>query len=119
MKAIFLATAVALSATGGAFAEGTGAQGYFQLYNDTSNNVLIAFYTNDGSGWSQNWIDGAQIMPGQNGTAEFTAETGACAQTFAAGWLGENDSEIVDDPISIDICEASNVYLGDNEIFYD
>jgi hypothetical protein len=35
------------------------------------------------------------------------------------GWLGDDDSEVLDDPISIDICDASNVYLGDNEITYD
>ncbi len=52
MKTMFLAAALALSAGGAALAAGTGSQGYFQLYNDTSNNILIGFYTNDGSGWS-------------------------------------------------------------------
>lgn len=100
-------------------AQGTGSQGYFQLYNDTSNNILIGFYTNDGSGWSSNWIEGYEFMPGENGTAEFFANEGACDQVFAAGWLAEDGSEIIDEPIAIDICEASNVYLGDNEIYFN
>ena len=119
LKTTSLAALLLLSATAGAAAEGTGAQGYFQLHNDTQGNILIGFYTNDGSGWSDNWIDGIQIMPGQSGTAEFLAPEGACAQELAAGWLGNDGSEIIDEPFSIDICDATNVYLGDNEISYD
>lgn len=102
-----------------ALSQGTGSEGYFQLHNNTSNNILIGFYTNDGSGWSANWIEGVQIMPGENGRAEFTADTGACDQLFAAGWLGQDGGEVIDDEISINICEASNVYLEDNEIYFD
>lgn len=98
---------------------GTGSEGYFQIYNDTEGNVLIGFYTNDGSGWSNNWIEGVEIMPGESGRAEFTADTGNCDQVFAAGWLGGDGEEIVDEPASINICDASNVYLGDNEVSYD
>jgi hypothetical protein len=110
-------TALALMA-GTALAQGTGSEGYFQIYNDTGGNVLVGFYTNDGSGWSDNWLP-AEIMPGESGRAEFHAETGACDQVFQAGWLGQDGSEVLDEPIAIDICAASNVYLGDNEIFYD
>jgi len=101
-----------------ALAQGTGSEGYFTIYNYTEGNVLISFYTNDGSGWSENWL-GEEIMPGATGEASFTADTGACDQVFAAGWLGADDTEVVDEPISIDICAASNVYLSDNEIYYD
>ncbi len=119
IKSTFLAAALVASSTGTALAQGTGSEGYFQIYNDTTNNVVVGFYTNDGSGWSGNWLGGAQIMPGQNGRAEFNADTGACDQLFAVGWLGDGGGEVVDDSISIDICAASNVYLGDNEIYYD
>lgn len=120
MKTIMIAAAFALSATGALFAEGTGAQGYFELYNDTEGNVLVGFYTSeDAETWSTNWIDGAQIAPGEHDTAEFNSETGSCQQYFTASWLGADGSEVVDDPIEIDICEASNVYLGDNEISFD
>ncbi len=104
--------------SGAALAEGTGSEGYFQIYNNTAGNIVVGFYTNDGSGWSGNWL-GDSIMPGVSAQAEFNAPSGACDQAFAVGWLGEDDTEVVDDPISIDICEASNVYLDDNEIYYD
>ncbi len=118
MKKIITAALFALAGTA-IYAQGTGSEGYFQLYNDTEGNLLIGFYTNDGGGWSDNWIDGAVVEPGQNGTASFTANTGSCDQLFMASWLGADESEVFDDPIEIDICAASNVYLSDNEIYYD
>ncbi len=119
LRNIAVATFVAFASVPAAMAAGTGAQGYFQIHNDTAGNILIGFYTNDGNGWSANWIDGIEINPGENARAEFHAETGTCEQVFSAGWLGGDGGEIVDDPISINICDASNVYLGDNEIFFD
>lgn len=100
-------------------AQGTGSEGYFDVHNDTGSNVLIGFYTNDGSGWSANWLEG-ELVPATVVTVEFLAETGSCEQVFRAGWLGEDGaSEVLDEPFTIDICEASNVYLGDNEIVFD
>ena len=111
--------ALAVSLPFSAAAQGTGAEGYFQIYNNTENNVVVSFYTNDGSGWSDNWLDGIQIMPGDSAEAEFHGESGPCEQVFAVGWLGSDGGEVIDDEISIDICGASNVYLSDNEIYYD
>lgn len=96
----------------------SGSGGAFSIFNDTAGNVVVGFYTNDGSGWSNNWL-GEHMMPGQSATAEFFAETGACEQVFQVGWLGGDGSEVMDEPISIDICQATNVYLGDNEIKFD
>ncbi len=120
VKRIRLAAAVTALAIGtcAAFAAGTGSEGYFQIYNNTDENVAVGFYTNDGSGWSENWLAG-ELEPGETARAEFTADTGNCDQTFQIGWLGESGDEVLDEPISIDICEASNVYLDDNEIYYD
>ena len=113
-----IAGALALAAT--AAQAGTGAEGYFTIYNNTDNNVIVGFYTNDGSGWSDNWLDSdVAIEPGEGTEVEFIADTGACDQTFAVGWLTNDGGETVDDPIDIDICDASNVYLDDNEIYYD
>jgi hypothetical protein len=119
LKPALLAATIAGALAASPLAAGTGAEGYFQIYNDTENNVVVGFYTNDGSGWSANWLGGVQIQPGESARAEFHAESGACEQTFAAGWLGSDGSEVIDDPIDIDICEASNVYLGDNDMSYD
>ena len=66
-KTTALTASLGLAIASAASAQGTGSEGYFQIYNDTSNNVVIGFYTNDGSGWSDNWLGGAEIMPGQNG----------------------------------------------------
>lgn len=101
-----------------ALAEGTGAQGLFTIHNSTTSNIVTGFYTNDGSGWSTNWLS-EPIEPGDVAEAQFHANTGPCEQTFQIGWLGENDAEVLDDPIDIDICDASNVYLEDNDISYD
>ncbi len=101
-----------------AYAQGTGSQGYFQVYNNTEDNIVVGFYTNDGSGWSQNWLSDA-LEPGDSARAEFKSESGNCDQTLQIGWLGDDNTEVLDEPIDIDICEASNVYLEDNEIYFD
>jgi len=108
----------AMAAGTAALAQGTGSEGYFQIYNNTENNVVVGFYTNDGSGWSDNWLSDI-LEPGDSARAEFTADSGNCEQVFQVGWLGDDDSEVLDDPINIDICAASNVYMDDNEIYYD
>ena len=112
-----IAAALLLSATA-ANAQSTGSEGYFNIYNNTPSNVVVGFYTNDGSGWSNNWLDDA-LAPGESAEAEFTADTGACDQVLQVGWLGADSTEVMDEPISINICEASNVYLEDNAIYYD
>jgi hypothetical protein len=99
-------------------AQGTGSEGYFEIHNNTEINTVVGFYTNDGSGWSQNWL-GDIIEPEGSARAEFTADAGNCDQTLRVGWLGEDGTEVLDEPISIDICAASNIYLDDNEIYFD
>ena len=103
---------------GPALAQGTGADGYFQIHNDTDGNIVVGFYTNGGDGWSTNWLN-EEVHPGETARAEFTGDTGPCDQVLRVGWLSSDGGEVLDDPISIDICEASNVYLGDNEITFD
>lgn len=121
MKLISTSAALVFAAsllTSGAFA-GTGAEGVFTIHNDTDN-VVSGFYTSedDGETWSDNWLS-IQVRPGESAEARFHANTGPCNQTFQVGWVGEGGGEILDDPIDIDICEASNVYLEDNDISYD
>jgi hypothetical protein len=114
--ALFAATFFALSPLASHAQSGAG--GEFTVHNITEGNVVVGFYTNDGSGWSNNWLS-EQMLPNQTATAAFFAETGACDQVFQVGWLGDNGTEVLDEPISINICEATNVYLADNEIYFD
>lgn len=96
----------------------SGSGGVFAIHNKTDNNVVVGFYTNDGSGWSANWLSD-QLTPGTTASAEFIADTGNCEQELQVGWLGADGGEVMDDPIAINICEASNVYLEDNDIYFD
>jgi hypothetical protein len=96
----------------------TGQYGYFNVFNNTSNNVVISLYTSDGGAWSSNWLSGA-LYPGEYAQAGFIADSGLCLQYITVGWLGDGNTEVLDDPISIDICQASNVYLDDNQIYFD
>lgn len=107
-----------VSATG-ALAQ-TGSECVFTIHNDTDENTLTGFYTSDDDGatWSSNWLS-ERIKPGQTAKAEFAADTCSCAQSFQAGWLDVNGGEALDEEHTIDICEASNVYLGDNEVTFD
>jgi hypothetical protein len=113
--AIVLSLLLAVTA-GPSFAQ-SGSGGEFTIYNNTDNNIVIGFYTNDGDGWSSNWLS-EDLEPDQEAYASFYAD-GTCDQLFQVGWLGQNDSEVLDEPISIDVCDASNIYLDDNEIYYD
>ena len=115
---LILATLGLCALTTASFAQGTGSEGYFEIYNGTSDNVVVGFYTNDGDGWSANWLS-QELNPDENATAEFSNVSGYCDQHISVGWLGENGNEVMDDPISIDICASSNVYLEDNEIYFD
>jgi len=120
MSILKLTTAVfaaALALSGAVLAQ-SGATGAFAIHNNTGANTAVGFYTNDGSGWSDNWLS-EDLAPGEVANAAFNADTGACAQTLQVGWLGADGGEVMDEPISIDICTASNVYLDDNEIYFD
>ena len=113
---IFAAFLLAVSTAAGA--QGTGSEGSFTIHNDTENNVVVGFYTNGGDGWSDNWLS-EDIGPGEQADANFTADSGPCEQLLRVSWLGSDDNEVLDDPIRIDICAATNVYLGDNDITFD
>ncbi|MFN4057993.1 MAG: hypothetical protein ACK4HW_07410 [Roseinatronobacter sp.] len=102
-----------------AFAQ-TGAQGIFSVHNDTQGSVVVGFYVSDDlDSFSDNWLEDP-IMPGEAFEAQFFADSGACINYFVIGWLGADlNSEVLDDPVEIDICQATNVYLEENGISFD
>jgi hypothetical protein len=115
-----LTTALVLGwTTAPAFAQ-SGAEGVFTIHNDTEKNVIVGFYVGGTpDSFSDNWLS-EPMMPGENALAQFDAEEGSCINYFVVGWLGADlESEVLDEPTEIDICEATNVYLGDNEILFD
>lgn len=117
-KFAYLAAVASLTAFS-AFAQ-TGSGGYFTLHNATSNHTVNNFYTSeDGSNWSASWLEGTSMSPGESIDVEFIADSGSCFQYLTVAWMGANGYEVQDDPITIDICDATNVYLGDNEVSYD
>lgn len=113
-------TALALSLLALPATAQTGAGGVFTIHNDTDENVLIGFYVSDDmETWSDNWLTDP-MMPGESSEAQFFADSGNCVNYFITGWLGaDHASEVLDDPIEVDICQASNLYLGNNEIYFD
>ena len=114
--ATFLASFGGFSAA--TWADGTGKNGVFTIHNDTDSNTVVGFHTNDGAGWSDNWLS-EKIKPGVSTDMQFSKPGGKCKQRLRVGWLGKSGGEVLDDPINIDICDATNVYLHDNEITYD
>lgn len=101
-----------------AFAQ-TGAEGHFTIVNATGDNTVTGFYTSeDGENFSDNWL-AEDLAPGTEAQAQFEAASGNCTQYFVVGWLGADGGEVQDDVTEIDICQASTVYLGDNEITFE
>lgn len=58
----------------------SGSGGEFTIYNNTDNNIVISFYTNDGDGCSSNWLS-EDLAPDEEAYAEFYAD-GNCGQLF-------------------------------------
>lgn len=116
----FAAIALAAALSTSALAQ-SGAGGEFTVHNITEGNIVNNFYTSeDAENWSESWMDAETVLrPGESMTATFFADTGPCQQYFVVAWMGANGTEVQDDVTSIDICAATNVYLGDNEIFFD
>ena len=95
----------------------TGKSGEFTIHNDTNSNTVVGFYTNDGTGWSTNWLS-RSVAPGDTSKLEFTKDGALCQQRLIVGWKGKNGGEVKDEPIRIDFCKASNVYLHDLSLIH-
>jgi len=86
MKTFTIISAGFVAATliaGAVLAQG-GSNGVFSIHNNTTDNTVVGFYTNDGSGWSDNWL-AEELVPGVVAEASLFAESGNCDQTFQVG----------------------------------
>ncbi|HSY85147.1 MAG TPA: hypothetical protein VLA85_01150 [Verrucomicrobiae bacterium] len=102
--------------TGGTINASANDWGKFTIHNQ-SNYIIVGFYTNEGDGWSSNWLQ-EQVTAGDSALMEFTHQ-GPCQVTFRVGWLTTTNEEQLGEPWNIDICDAHNVYFDDDKASYD
>lgn len=103
-----------------ALTQGTGAQGYLTIHNDTSGKAVVGFYISQGSAWSDNRLIVDVLLPGESAEALFYADIGACDRAFALEWRSEETARgAMGAPVAINICDASHVYLDDEGIHHD
>jgi hypothetical protein len=110
---VLLALAVA---AGGTKDSSAGGWGNFAIHNQ-SNYIITGFYTDEGDGWSANWLR-EQIGAGDSAEMQFTRD-GPCDINFRVGWLTTSGGEEMGEPWQIDICNAHNVYFSDSKVTYD
>jgi len=84
LKIIFSALVACLVLSTAALSQSTGSKGVFTIHNNTKNNIVTGFYTNDGKGWSENWLS-EQLKPKETADAKFSAQTGSCEQKLQIG----------------------------------
>jgi hypothetical protein len=88
----------------------------FTIHNNSSY-VISSFQANEGSGWSNNWLDGLQVESGQAVPLEFLRD-GPCDIQVRVGWRTTDGGQQIGEAWNIDICKAQNVYFdGDNVTF--
>lgn len=120
-KSLALAACVTSIGSLSALAEGdgTGADGFINIYNSTPGYTVVGFYTNAGHGWSKDWLTQDILTPGVGAKAVYAAAPPACHQHVRVGWLGPAGMEVHGHPIHLNICDVSNIYFAENETFYD
>ncbi len=93
------------------------AAGYtFKIVNQ-SGYIIDGFYTNEGDGWSENWMD-FKLDAGETGNMEFNAN-GPCDISFMVTWEADDGSSIDGDETTINICEAKKIYFDGKDATYD
>ena len=111
MRKLLLAGLFAAALSGPAMA---GSWADFLLQNE-SRFTITAFYTNEGNGWSKNWLHGGNaVRHGENIEMRFAAEDGPCDVDFeivaADGFKYEYTG---------DFCKISTLYVYDKTVKFD
>ena len=89
----------------------------FNIKN-TSDYIISAFQSNEGSGWSKNWLDGDQVDAGETQALHFLND-GPCDVQGRVSWRTTDGGQEVGDPWNIDICKAHTVYFDGKQVTYD
>ncbi|MEO0370930.1 MAG: hypothetical protein AAF231_05690 [Pseudomonadota bacterium] len=101
-------------------AEGTGADGHIRIFNSSPGFTITGFYTNDGHGWTRDWLGhDITLTPGEGATAQFRSAPPTCHQNVRAGWLSASGHEFRGHPIRVNVCNVSNIYFAQEETYYD
>lgn len=116
-----LACALCLTSLGAfsAFAEGTGADGQVKIFNSSPGFTITGFYTNDGSGWTRDWLGHETLTPGEGAVAQFRSAPPTCHQHVRAGWRSASGHEFRGHAIRVNICGLSNIYFAQEETYFD
>ena len=88
----------------------------FKIHNE-SDYIISAFQTNDGDGWSSNWLNGSTVGAGAAEDLEFTQD-GPCEIKLRVSWRTTDGGQEVGDPWDIDICKAKDVYFDGKKVTY-
>ena len=110
-----LATAAGLLANGPSMANGDNLS--FMIHND-SHFIISAFQSNEGHGWSTNWLHGDQVGAGKSSNLQFLHD-GPCKIQVRVSWRTTDGGQEVGDPWNIDICKAKNVYFDGHKVTFD
>ena len=109
--------ALALAATVFSVQAYAGENVAFKIHNQ-SKYIISAFQTNDGDGWSNNWLDGDQVGAGEAVDLKFVQD-GPCKIQLRVAWRTTDGGQQVGDPWDIDICDAKDVYFDGKKVTYE
>lgn len=118
-KTLTLATCLTSMGSLCALADGTGAEGFVNIYNSSPGFVVTGFYTNGGHGWTRDWLTDVILTPGEGAVAQFRSAPPACHQRVKVGWRSAAGHEVRSHPVAVNICDVSNIYFAQEEIFFD
>lgn len=88
----------------------------FKIVND-SDYIISSFQSNEGDGWSKNWLRG-DVDGGKSVGMQFLRD-GPCDVQVRVGWRTTDGGQEKGDPWNINICDAHTVYFDGHKVTYD
>ena len=85
----------------------------FVLHND-SDYVIVTFQATIGGGWSNNWLRGSALHPGESAAMEAIDYKGPCTVRFR---VRSNDGFIHE--YNGNFCKISNLYIHNQDASWD
>jgi hypothetical protein len=87
----------------------------FYLHNRSDGWVINGFYTNDGGGWSSNWLS-SRVGSGRSTPMRWNSQSGSCRVQFRVSWVDWGSQTF-----NMDWCRnrPSNVYMQNEGFTWD